>query len=135
MSEKIVCDGCGKKKRRRHITLFKGEFLCSDCFYRKCNRMPNFDTNINKKIKSIEKERKYSKEYYKKLRKKRKEKGVCVSCGRKKKAKKYLMCLKCRKRHRKSNSKHMEKDREKYIKGRRNYYRKRHNVPPEKWKV
>ena len=128
-----------KKKRRRNIILFKKEFLCSDCFYKKCKKMPTFDVSINKKMNSLEKEEKYNREYPKKLRKRRKEKGVCVSCGRKKKAKKYLMCLKCRKRERKRIAKYIEKDREKYRKNNRNYsrnwYRKRYNVPPARWRV
>jgi len=135
MSEKIECDNCSKKRRRRNIIIFKGKFLCSDCFYKRCNKMPKFNTSITKKIKSIERERKYNKEYKKKLREGRKEKGLCVSCGRKKKAKKYLMCLKCRKKYRKMNAKYMEKDREKLNKRFRDYYRKKHNIPPEKWRV
>ena len=84
---------------------------------------------------SLEKKEKYNKEYLKKLRKRREEKCVCVSCGRKKKAKKYLICLKCRKRYRKTNRRYIEKDREKHRKWCRNYSRKRNNIPPSRWKV
>ncbi len=135
INPKTLCDGCGKEKRRRNIILFKKEFLCSNCFPKMCKRMPQFYVSINKKMNSLEKEEEYNREYPKKLRKRRREKGVCVKCGRKKKAKKYLMCLKCRKRERKRLVKYREKDREAFIKKHRDYYRKRYNIPPSRWKV
>lgn len=135
INPKTLCDGCGKKKRRRHIIIFKKEFFCSNCFYKKCKKIPTFDVSINKKMNSLEKEAEMEKIRQKKRRDNNRKLGLCTSCGRKKKAKKYLMCLKCRKKERKRFVKYIEKDREIYNQKMRNWYRKRHNVPPSRWKV
>ena len=41
--EMIECDGCNKKyKRLRHFRMFKGKWLCSNCFMGKAHKIGNF---------------------------------------------------------------------------------------------
>lgn len=62
---KVECRRCNKFMRTRSSIKYKGERFCTTCFLNKTHRIPIENTDILKKLASIEREIKNRKEYSK----------------------------------------------------------------------
>lgn len=63
------CEVCGIISRTKQLISYKGKFRCRRCFLKRCHRLPLFETDLFKKMLSVEKRREQKKKYNKEYRK------------------------------------------------------------------
>lgn len=96
-----ICPTCGKQKS------IKGKVNCLECSGRNLEWSVAYFQNLSEQCREARKKR--VSEYNKRIRKERKQKGLCTACGKKQARENKTLCNICANKQKRNNEKYMRK--------------------------